>query len=460
MKSTSQRDVDVAHQVGQEEERALEHADQQQVLARVVGGDDLRAELRIAVLELVGLDEDLADRVVAEHRRAAVYGGRHARRTRSRVAAVTGSARRWRRPGPRRSRRRRARRARRGARVARDLAVGEQVLQRAAAAEAERAHPVPGPPRPDLERRRERARRRACRRRSARSRAGARGQLAAAEGAPGRGPASARRARAPARRAARSNRSRPYSTTARRPPPRSSAALPPAAPSARISVVGAARRRTAGAEPGARPAPGRRGAGREPGERRRQRGEPGELGARSASAASTAASSTAASSRSSAERAQDVGLRRRVQLAQRRAWPARIAVARVGGRVVARVLAPGQPALGAVGRGLLAGREQQRADEPARARRHPEQRAAAGRGGEPVEHGLDLVGRGVAGGDDGAAARARSGPRGVALVARPGLHVAALGRAAGARPRARRRAARTARRSAPRRRRPRRAGRS
>src|SRR3954453_4911750 len=37
----------------------------------------------------------------------------------------------------------------RGAPLARDLAVGEQVLQRAAAAEAEWTHPVAGPPRAD-----------------------------------------------------------------------------------------------------------------------------------------------------------------------------------------------------------------------------------------------------------------------------------------------------------------------
>ena len=130
------------------------------------------------------------------------------------------------------------------------------------------------------------------------------------------------------------------------------------------------------------------------------------------------------------------------------------AAARGGG--VGRVLAPGQPARLAVRGGLLARRAEQRPDQPAVARGHAQQRAPAGRGGEPVEHGLHLVGRGVAGGDV-----ARREPRGlgVAGVARPGLDVA--GRRGGAADVQRaRRAARTARRSAPRRRRPRRAGRS
>ena len=63
------RDVEVAHQVGQEEHGALEHADQQQVLALVVARD-LRRHLLDAVLELVRLDEDLADVLVLEHRSA------------------------------------------------------------------------------------------------------------------------------------------------------------------------------------------------------------------------------------------------------------------------------------------------------------------------------------------------------------------------------------------------------
>jgi hypothetical protein len=64
------RDGDLAHEVGEEEHRALEHADQQQVAPGVVARD-LLPELADAVLELVGLDQDLADGLVARHGRAA-----------------------------------------------------------------------------------------------------------------------------------------------------------------------------------------------------------------------------------------------------------------------------------------------------------------------------------------------------------------------------------------------------
>ena len=50
----------MAHEVAEEEHGALQHPDQQQVLALVVARD-LLAELAHAVLQLVGLDEDLAD---------------------------------------------------------------------------------------------------------------------------------------------------------------------------------------------------------------------------------------------------------------------------------------------------------------------------------------------------------------------------------------------------------------
>ena len=56
-------DVELAHQVGEEEDRALEHADQDQVAALVVAAD-LGAELGDAPLELLGRDEGLADRGV------------------------------------------------------------------------------------------------------------------------------------------------------------------------------------------------------------------------------------------------------------------------------------------------------------------------------------------------------------------------------------------------------------
>ena len=55
------RDRDRAHQVGHEEDRALEHADEQQLAAGVVGGD-LRAELADARLQALLVDQDLADR--------------------------------------------------------------------------------------------------------------------------------------------------------------------------------------------------------------------------------------------------------------------------------------------------------------------------------------------------------------------------------------------------------------
>ena len=65
---------------------------------------------------------------------------------------------------------------------------------------------------------------------------------------------------------------------------------------------------------------------------------------------------------------------------------------------------------------------EQRADEVARARLHPEQRAAPGRRGQPVEHGLGLVGGGVA--DRHEPAAGLGGRRRVAHVAGPRLQVA------------------------------------
>ena len=107
------------------------------------------------------------------------------------------------------------------------------------------------------------------------------------------------------------------------------------------------------------------------------------------SAASTARSSTSASSRSSASVRSHVRLRRRVQVQDLADAPAR-------GLGVGGVLAPGQPALDAVRGGLRPRQLQQRAEHPARARRHAEQRAPAGRGEQPVEDGLGLVGGRVA----------------------------------------------------------------
>ena len=60
MKSTSHVGLQVAHEVGEEEDRALQHADQQQLAALVVARD-LLGQLAHAVRELVALHQDLAD---------------------------------------------------------------------------------------------------------------------------------------------------------------------------------------------------------------------------------------------------------------------------------------------------------------------------------------------------------------------------------------------------------------
>ena len=65
--------VEVAHQVAQEEERALEDADQEQVAAGVVARD-LLAERADAVGQVVLLDEDPADGGVAHGDRADAIG--------------------------------------------------------------------------------------------------------------------------------------------------------------------------------------------------------------------------------------------------------------------------------------------------------------------------------------------------------------------------------------------------
>jgi hypothetical protein len=54
----------VTHEIGEEEHRALQDADEQQVAVGVLGGDRL-AQGAHALLEVVGLDEDLADLGVA-----------------------------------------------------------------------------------------------------------------------------------------------------------------------------------------------------------------------------------------------------------------------------------------------------------------------------------------------------------------------------------------------------------
>ena len=149
MKSTSQGTSRLAHQVRQEEERALQDADQQQAAALVVGGDLLAQRLH-AVRELVLLDEDLSDRRV-------LHGG-HA----------TPAARTARSPAdPRASAAKRSSSAtpatqtisspahttgQRAAQRPRHLAVGEQVLERLGATEPHRAHAVAVLPGADHER--------------------------------------------------------------------------------------------------------------------------------------------------------------------------------------------------------------------------------------------------------------------------------------------------------------------
>ena len=91
--------------------------------------------------------------------------------------------------------------------------------------------------------------------------------------------------------------------------------------------------------------------------------------------------------------------------------------------VVGRVVAPGQAPLLAVGGRLGPGEAEQRPDQPAVARPHPEQGAAARRGGEPVEDRLDLVVGGVAGGDQAPRAlerEPRPPPRSGRRAPRPG----------------------------------------
>ena len=217
------------------------------------------------------------------------------------------------------------------------------------------------------------------------------------------------RARAEAQRAA--------ATSARSPPPTSSA------PPSRARAPRPARWPIAGAE-AARVAVGqplddasRRARG---GSARawRPAGRP-----RSASAVSTTSSSTAASSRSSASGAQHVGLGRRVQRAQRRQQLAAHAVAGELGRVVeasSRHASPRAAQCAAVSSRVTP--SSGRTSRPSRAA-IPSSARRPGEAGEPVEDGLDLVGRGVAGGD--VAPRGASAPGGVAHVARPRLEVAA-----------------------------------
>ena len=163
-----------------------------------------------------------------------------------------------------------------------------------------------------------------------------------------------------------------------------------------------------------------------------------------ASTVSTTTSSTSASSRSSSAVRSTLASAAGCSARSAGISPWRARLRANAGDALRRVLAPREAARRAPRRGLRAPGAEQRAHEPALARAHAEQRAPARRGGEPVEHRLDLVGRGVAGGHVGVAPPGEPRRLGVADVARPGLEVA-LGPARHGRPRAGRRAARTAR---------------
>ena len=242
------------------------------------------------------------------------------------------------------------------------------------------------------------------------------------------------------RRAWRRTRAARPRSVARSPPPTSSA---PCSASPRISAV---RCETAGppAASASRWTARRASAGGSARSRSADGGAPA-----SSSTAVTAASSTSASSRSSSSVRRT--LRSAAGCSSRRAgtspWRARLRAK--ASEAFEGSSRHGSPALGAPRLGRRAPDREQRAHEPPVALAHAEQRAAPGRGGEPVEHRLDLVGGRVAGRDVGVALAREPRRRGVALVARPRLEVA-LGRgAAGARPAAPR-AARRARGRAPR----------
>ena len=128
-------------------------------------------------------------------------------------------------------------------------------------------------------------------------------------------------------------------------------------------------------------------------------------------------------------RAQDVRGGGGVDLRQLRQQAVADPVARVGRLGVGRVVAPGETPLLAVGGRLGASEGEQRPRQPPVAGPHAQQRAAARRGGEPVENRLDLIVGGVAGHDRRLVRQRQSGGRGVAGVARPRLQVAGALRA-------------------------------
>ena len=86
MKSISHGTVELAHQVGEEQHRALEDPDHDEVAALVVAAD-LRAELARPCAQVLAVDEGLADRGVV-HGRGAHSAAR--RRVRTALAAARG----------------------------------------------------------------------------------------------------------------------------------------------------------------------------------------------------------------------------------------------------------------------------------------------------------------------------------------------------------------------------------
>ena len=406
-------DVEMAHQVGQEQEGALEDPDQEQVLALVVAGDVLRHRPD-AVLQVVRLDEDLAD--LFAH--GAAESRRQASRTRARSSARTRKRSPVATPGTHAISPSETHHGQLRAPLARDLAVGEEVLQRVRLPpRPERPHPVAGPPRADLERGGERTARQASRRRSRRSPARTRARRRHNATRPGTGSATAEGAagarrldphapvlgdRRAGRRAGRATRFPRRGQREDRVGVRGDARCPPAR-----GVVG---------EP----------LEHEPRQRRRQRREvdAGAAPRTLARAASRRAVRRARRPRRAASPAcEDVLLRRRMQLAQR-GQERRADVAAGGGRV-GRVLAPRQPAR------ARSTRRSARASFPAAAARSgpsaPASRAARAGPAKPLagtarsRPGRWRCGPTAISASSSAASRSRLG---VADVARPGLHVA------------------------------------
>ena len=201
------------------------------------------------------------------------------------------------------------------------------------------------------------------------------------------------------------NRSAPPRTTARRPPPRSSA--PPSREREDLvrAVADAGARGRRRRRRRARCTASRRSAGGQRGERaptcRRGRSAP-----RRRRASSTAASSRRSSSvRSTFASAAGWSARSAGSSSWRTRLRANAGASFVGS---SRQASPRAAQCAAVSSRVTA---EQRPHQPALARAHAEQRPAPGRGGEPVEHRLDLVGGGVAGGDDAAAPARAPRPR-------------------------------------------------